>query len=407
MTRINYIAVRIAIADELSLTNPELVAELGIAITVASITYGLGQFISGALGDRLSPVLLVCAGLGGAVICNALMPLLYPSVYIMALVWGINGFFQSLIRPPLGRIISANYDEKGYIDTCVAVSNSSQIATILTYVAIPLCLKLFNNEWRIAFYLPIAIGVATLLLWIFLVPRLCNSEAIKKKNQKKPQAIDEENEKKEINKKPQPLIPIIIKSGLIIFIPPVLIHGLLRDGITAWMPDFISDVGGLGTIASILTTAILPIFCIICVMIAKKICRIIPSDGKSSAILFAISAVSAVIILPLLNYVNIVTFAIIVLLMALITGCMHGTNHIFITRMPVAFKPCGRVSGIVGTLNAITYVGGALSPYAVALIAGKLGWDKAVLFWGILAAISAALCILAARKWNSFKSANV
>ena len=113
LTRINYAAVRLAIADTLSLTHPALVTELGIAISAASLSYGLGQVVSGVLGDRIRPGLLVGIGLGGAVLCNLAMPLLYPAVYLMALVWGINGFFQSLIRPPLGRIIAANYDEKG------------------------------------------------------------------------------------------------------------------------------------------------------------------------------------------------------------------------------------------------------------------------------------------------------
>ena len=98
ITRINYAAVRIAIADELALTHPELVIELGIALSAASITYGLGQLVSGILGDRLPPVALVGVGLGGAMLCNLSMPFLYPSVYWMALLWGINGFFQSLIR---------------------------------------------------------------------------------------------------------------------------------------------------------------------------------------------------------------------------------------------------------------------------------------------------------------------
>ena len=396
VTRINYIAVRLAIADELALTNPELVAELGIAISAVSITYGIGQFVSGFLGDRLRPTTLVCAGLGGAIFCNLLMPIFYPSVYLMALAWGINGFFHSLIRPPLGRIISANYDEKGYINTCVAVSNSSQVATVLTYLIIPLCLRLFG-QWRLAFYLPITIGIIALGLWILLVPRLCTAQSA-------PSLPVKTNTVKAAGK-PEPILPILIRSGLAIMIPAVLIHGLLRDGITAWMPDFISEVGGLGTSVSILTTAILPIFCIVCVLLAKKICAALPSDGVTSAILFAVCAIAAGIIIPLLNVVTPFTFVIIVILMALITGCMHGVNHIFITRIPGAFKQVGRVSGIVGILNAITYVGGALSPYAVAFVAGWGGWTRAVLLWMVLAVLSTLLCLAARRKWMAFKSA--
>lgn len=402
MTRINYAAVRLAIADELAMTFPQLAAELGIAISAASLTYGLGQFVSGILGDRMRPLTLVGVGLGGAVLCNLLMPLIYPSVYWMALVWGINGFFQSLIRPPLGRIISANYDERGYIDTCVAVSNSSQVATVLVYLLIPLCLRLFDNEWRLAFYLPVAVGIVTLCFWFLLVPRLCTET--EKKNEKPAETILDNTAEKE---KRASLLSIIFQSGLYVFIPAVLVHGLLRDGITAWMPDFISEVGGLDTDVSILTTAILPLFCIVCVILAKKICYALPSDGKSSALLFAVCAAASALIIPLLHHVNAVTFVIIVVLMALITGCMHGANHIFITRIPGAFKKAGRVSGVVGILNAVTYIGGALSPYAVALIAGKGGWDVAVLFWVVLAAVSVLLCISVSRKWDAFKKSNL
>ena len=396
VTRINYIAVRLAIADELALSHPELVVELGIAISAASITYGLGQVFSGVLGDRLPPVSLVCIGLSGAVLCNLLMPLLYPSVYLMALVWGINGFFQSLIRPPLGRIIAANFDEKGYIDTCVAVSNSSQIATVLVYLIIPLCLRLFDREWRLAFWLPVIVGLITVGFWCLLVPGLCRSPA-----EPTSHAADTVRDRE----RPEPLLPIITRSGLLIMIPAVLIHGLLRDGITAWMPDFISEVGGLGTSVSILTTAILPLFCIVCVLLAKRICAALPSDGISAAILFAVCTLSAVAILPLLDHVTPATFVITVILMALITGCMHGVNHIFITRIPGAFRRVGRVSGIVGILNAITYLGGALSPYAVALVAARGGWGRAIMLWTVLAALSAVLCFAACRQWNRFKGA--
>lgn len=395
MTRINYAAVRLAIADELILTQPQLVAELGIAISAVSITYGLGQFVSGVLGDRFPPIALVCGGLGGAIICNLFIPVLYPSVYWMALVWGFNGFFQSLIRPPLGRIIAANYDEKGYIDTCVGVSNASQVATVLTYLLIPVYLKVFHNDWRPAFYLPAAISIIGLAAWIFIVPGL-----MQKKVTNEADTVTVQDERKES------LHQVMLRSGLYIFLPAVLIHGFLRDGITAFMPDFIAEVGGLGTGISILTTTILPLFCIVSVLVAKKLCAAIPSDGKSSAILFGISGAAALCIVLLLDHVNGVIFSIIVILMALITSCMHAVNHIFITRIPGAFHQTGRVSSVVGILNAITYIGSALSPYAIAMLAGHGGWNNAVFLWVVLAGCSVLLCMWACRKWYDYKCKN-
>ena len=61
-------------------------------------------------------------------------------------------------------------------------------------------------------------------------------------------------------------------------------------------------------------------------------------------------------------------------------------------------------SGIVGILNAITYLGGALSPYAVAFVAKQGGWSRAVMLWVALAVLSTVLCFTARRRWTDFKS---
>jgi len=53
MTRINYVAVRIAIADELALTHPELVAELAIAIGQHSLLGKLKLRIKDMLPDGI------------------------------------------------------------------------------------------------------------------------------------------------------------------------------------------------------------------------------------------------------------------------------------------------------------------------------------------------------------------
>ena len=351
--------------------------------------FSITPVITAIVMMRWGPWAAIHAALGGAVLCNVLIPLLYPSVYWMALVWGVNGFFQSLIRPPLGRIIAANYDQKGYINTCVAVSNSSQVATVLTYLVIPLCLQLSDNNWRLAFHIPVVVGVITLICWFLIVPRICGEGGAVVREERKDAA--------------EPLVPVMLRSGLLLFILPVLIHGLLRDGITAWMPDFICEVGGWNTGASILTTAILPAFCIVCVIAAKKICARIPSNGMSSALFFVVSCASAAIILPLLKTSGTAAFVVIVVLMALITGCMHAVNHIFITRIPGAFRRVGRVSGVVGVLNAVTYVGSALSPYLIAVVAKENGWGTAVFVWMILAAVSVVLCMAASRKWQAFE----
>ena len=61
------------------------------------------------------------------------------------------------------------------------------------------------------------------------------------------------------------------------------------------------------------------------------------------------------------------------------------------------------MSGVVGVLNAVTYVGSALSPYLIAVVAKENGWGTAVFVWMILAAVSVVLCMAASRKWQAFE----
>lgn len=56
--------------------------------------YALGQLINGSLGDRLSTRYFIFFGLLGTALMNFLFGF-SKTLTIMALIWGINGIFQS------------------------------------------------------------------------------------------------------------------------------------------------------------------------------------------------------------------------------------------------------------------------------------------------------------------------
>ena len=94
------------------------------------------------------------------------------------------------------------------------------------------------------------------------------------------------------------------------------------------------------------------------------------------------------------------------ILAALITGCIHGVNLMFISYMPRFFRSTGRVSTVSGICNACAYVGSTLSSYGVAWIAARFGWQNALFFWGALAVVSVILCASVAKKWAKFAQKN-
>ena len=87
----------------------------GLVSTALFVSYGLGQLVSGRLGDKYKPYRLILVGIISASVINASMALV-SNVYIMIILWFINGFFHSLLWPPLVRFMSDMLTEKDYED---------------------------------------------------------------------------------------------------------------------------------------------------------------------------------------------------------------------------------------------------------------------------------------------------
>ena len=86
LTRVNYAAVVTEIADAEGM----LRSVASLALTGSAVTYGVGQLLSGWLGDRIQPRTLVFGGLLTTILTNLLIPLC-GTAYQMAAVWCVNG----------------------------------------------------------------------------------------------------------------------------------------------------------------------------------------------------------------------------------------------------------------------------------------------------------------------------
>ncbi len=373
LTRINYAAALSELAAGLDISN-ELAS---LAVMVSFLTYGLGQILCGFLGDTINPRRMIAAGLAATSLCNILLPLM-PGVYSMAGLWGLNGFFQSMLWPPLVRVMAENLPEADYRRTCVAVSAAASFGTVAVYLMVPACIWI--SDWRLAFTLPAVLGIATAAVWL-AGTRTCAGGS-------RSGNTAESGGASPLAQRPG-LWALIRRSALLPLMAVIILQGILRDGITTWMPTYINDLYCLGTSFSILTTAILPLFSIISVTAANAVQKHIAGEVTVAALMFGTGfAATAGLYLFFSS-----TPALPIICMAIITGCMHGVNTMLIGRLPRHFAPYGRVSSVAGLLNAFTYVGSALSTYGIAAISSR---------WGCTAFAGTLLCALCIRRWNRF-----
>ena len=90
------------------------------------------------------------------------------------------------------------------------------------------------------------------------------------------------------------------------------------------------------------------------------------------------------------------------LLMAVITGCMHGVNLMLIGNLPAYFAKYGKVSTVSGLLNACTYIGSALSTYGFAALSDRFGWGFTIAGWAVIAGCGMVICLLLTGRWTRF-----
>lgn len=372
ITRINYGAIISEMEKETHLARNLL----SMALTGSFITYGVGQVISGICGDRFSPKKLVSYGLTLTVIMNLLIPLC-NNPYLMTAVWCVNGFAQSFMWPPLVRIMTTLLSEEDYKNASSKVSWGGSLGTIAVYTLSPLLISVLG--WKSVFVFSSLCGALMIFIW--------NKYSYEIEND--PVRIN--TPKKDI--KASSIFNVLMISIMI----AIILQGMLRDGVTTWMPSYISETYNISNRISILTGVVLPIFGIICIWFATKLyIKKFTNPMMCAGVFFGAGAICALALL----FVTGKNAAFSVLFSALLTGCMHGVNLIIICMIPPFFKKYGIVSTVSGILNSCTYIGSAISTYGIAVLSENVGWTYTLLLWLIIAALGTLVCMLCVKPWE-------
>lgn len=375
ITRINYGAI----ISEMERATSFSRSMLSLAVTGSFITYGVGQIISGVCGDKLSPKKLISCGLIATIMMNLIIPVC-QSPYQMLIVWCINGFAQSFMWPPMVKLMTTLLSEDDYKITTAKVSWGSSFGTIAVYLVSPLIISLFS--WRAVFVFSAVCGIIMLFVWnrysYDTEPAPNNTGIQTNKSEKNTFSL---------------FTPLLF--GIMI---PIILQGMLRDGITTWMPTYISDTYNLKNVISILTGVVLPLFSIICFQITTKLyMKKFTNPLTCAGVLFAAGTVSAVALLLFTGK----NAALSIIFSAMLTGCMHGVNLILICMIPPFFNNRGNVSTVSGILNSCTYIGSAISTYGIAVLSEMAGWSLTLMIWILIALAGTTICFICARPWHN------
>lgn len=371
------------------MTNNAQVIERDVASLVAGalfVTYGVGQLVSGYLGDRISPHYLMFAGVSVSALCNALVPLV--NQYVMIVIWAINGFAQALLWPPIVRILAENLTREKYVTANLIVTVGAHASTILLYLYAPVCIKFMS--WKAVYFTSAIISFIVGIIFIVSMCVVLNGSERKEK------------EVKFIRK--DSIGNIFKSSGIFPIFVSIIAMGFMRDGIESWLPTLYSEAFNKSSEEAILLSVCIPIFSIVSLFVVRIIHnhKLFNNESSGAGILFCISAILCTLVAMLISFNHSAIKVVCLVLLALASACMHSINFLLISCLPGRFSHTGRSATIGGACNACTYVGAAGSMYGIEVVSRHFGWQATTAVWIGVCILGAAFAVLAMKKYTDF-----
>ena len=143
--------------------------QLGILSSILFATYGISKFANGVVGDRSNPRYFMSIGLILTGICNILFGL-SSSLFLFAIFWGLNGWFQGFGWPGCARLLTHWYSQSERGRWWAFWNASINISGVIIPIVIGYIAQYYG--WRSAMLVP---GVICIAAGFILMNRLCDT----------------------------------------------------------------------------------------------------------------------------------------------------------------------------------------------------------------------------------------
>lgn len=382
--RLNYSSAMTVMIKETVLSK----SQAGFISMTYFFAYGIGQLLNGFLGDKVNPRKMIFLGLSISGAANLIMGC-FADFGIMAAVWCINGYAQAMIWPPIIRIFAEMLEEKTKLRFCINIISTQALGTLASYLLSAAVIYL--NGWNGVFFAAAALLIAAALLWDIKFRKIekfsmeygiddGTEDGIKSGSRKENQV---------------PFLSLLTGSGILVILIPVIVHGVLKDGVTSWVPTYISETFLTSPALSILVTTVLPVINLTGAYAAQYLYRKWKKQETKTAACFFLAATVSLLCLWLFGSKSLLLT---VILLSVITASMMAVNTIFVNLLPLRFERAGRVSTVSGFLNSMAYLGCAISTFTIGILVQNNGWENTILSWLGITFLALIMCILFGNK---------
>ena len=393
--RQNINLVMTQMAEELGSTT----AALGVVSSALFWCYAFGQLINGRLGAYFGYKKYMMIGVAASAVINVIISFQH-SIPVIAVLWGLNGFFQSTVWSNGLGVLNKWWPKAKRGFASGLATAFSGVAQVVTYLTILLCLD-WNPDWgwRAAFRYPMIPMVLMLIAFFFLFKE--KPEDIGLPAFKEADAAAEKRDTElaaQIEKRGYlyPYKVLFSEPKVIVFCLISAIAGVGRYGLLTWIPTYFTESLGLSIKAGIFSSILLPAGQACAMFFFPFITdKLFKGKREPMLILAAIVTFAGMITFP---FIKTQILASLMLFVVGVSGMVTGVIW------AIAGDMGGRAfsSTVVGILDWAVYMGAAVQASVFGFVKDSFGWPAIFITIGCLYIILLVLTLLA-RKMKTKK----
>ena len=362
---------------------------LGIVSSALFWCYAFGQLINGRLGAFFGYKRFMIVGVVASATLNVVISFQH-SITVIAILWGLNGFFQSMVWSNGLGVVNKWWPNKKRGFATGLTTFFSGMAQVTTYLSVLLCLHL-NPEWgwRAAFrfpMIPLLLSLVAFVLFFKNAPSEVGLADLEENEDKANSELDRAIREKGYF---YPYKLLFSEPKVILFCFISAIAGIGRYGLLTWIPTYFIEELGLTIKDGIFSSILLP-FGQACAMFIFPIITDKLLKGKREPMLLIASLVTfcGMLIFPFLKNQIAASIMLFVLgVFAMVTG--------------VIWTIAGDIGGkalsstVIGVFDWAVYMGAAVQALLFGFVKDAFGWLSIFVIIGVLYIVLLVLTLIA------------
>ena len=341
---------------------------VGLLSSAYFIFYAVGQLINGIIGDKVKAVYMISFGLLLAGFASFAFPYMIGSGVWLVALYGMNGFFLSMIYAPMTRVVTESTEPIHAVRCSLGYTFSSFFGSPIAGICAA------TLVWRDAFNVSSAALVAMAVI-CFVLFTVFERRGIVRYGTSK-------TDGNHIINTPTGLLPkikLLLRHDILRYSAISMITGVIRTAVLFWMPTYFNKYLGYGTEASALiftvATLVISSNSFIAVGLYEALGR---RRSPSLLILFGVSFAAFLLTFmvtePILN---------IILLVIAVIGSNGAASILWSVYCP-SLSDTGVVSSATGFLDFLSYTAAAITTVIFGNIVSLIGWGNLILIWTAL-----------------------